>query len=72
MAPLLPPGQAEVALRDLDAAAAARLADQHATGLRAGDSLHLAVASRRGARMRTLDRRLAAAAEALGVSVALV
>ena len=55
-----------------DFRAAARLADQHATGLRAGDALHLAVASRHGARVRTLDRGLAAAAEALGVSVALV
>jgi predicted nucleic acid-binding protein len=55
-----------------DFRAAARLADQHATGLRAGDALHLAVASRHGARVRTLERGLAAAAEALGVSVARV
>ena len=55
-----------------DFRAAARLADQHATGLRAGDALHLAVASRRGARVRTLDQGLAAAAEVLGVSAELL
>lgn len=51
---------------------AARLADQHVTGLRAGDALHVAVAANRGARIRTLDSGLAEAAEALGVSASLI
>jgi uncharacterized protein len=51
---------------------AARFADQHSTGLRAGDALHLAVAANHGARIRALDKGLVAAAEALGVSAALI
>ncbi len=51
---------------------AARFADQYRTGLRAGDALHLAIAGNHGARLRTLDHRLATAAEALGVSAALL
>ena len=47
--------------------AAARYADQHRTGLRAGDSLHLAASASVGARLVTLDRALAKAATALGV-----
>lgn len=47
---------------------AARFADQHRTGLRAGDALHLAIASAHGAGLVTLDRKLARAARALGVS----
>jgi predicted nucleic acid-binding protein len=46
---------------------AAKLADQHALGLRAGDALHLATASEHGATVYTLDRRLAEAGPALGV-----
>ncbi len=46
---------------------AARFADQHQLGLRAGDALHLAIASERGATVCTLDRRLAEAGPALGV-----
>lgn len=42
------------------------------TGLRAGDALHLAIAGNHGTRIRTLDHRLATAAEALGVSAALL
>lgn len=38
---------------------AAKFADQHALGLRAGDTLHLAVASEHGAVTHTLDRWLA-------------
>ncbi len=45
---------------------AARLADHHALGLRAGDALHLAIASDLGAVLVTLDRRLAEAGLALG------
>jgi uncharacterized protein len=52
--------------------AAARFADQHALGLRAGDALHLAVASGQGATMITLDRRLSIAGPALGVPAELL
>lgn len=47
--------------------AAARFADQHALGLRAGDALHLAIASEHGATVYTLDQRLADAGPALGI-----
>lgn len=47
--------------------AAAKFVDQHALGLRAGDALHLAIASEHGATVHTLDRRLAEAGPALGV-----
>lgn len=50
---------------------AARFADQHMTGLRSGDALHLAVASEHGATLYSLDRQLVSAAEALGVSAVL-
>lgn len=49
---------------------AARVADQFALGLRAGDALHLAVAANHGSTVVTLDKRLATAATALGVSPA--
>ncbi|MDX2209033.1 MAG: type II toxin-antitoxin system VapC family toxin [Sphingopyxis sp.] len=52
--------------------AAARFADQHNLGLRAGDALHLAVASVHGAKVHTLDQRLADAGPALGVPVHLL
>ncbi len=52
--------------------AAAKFADQHALGLRAGDALHLATASEHGATLCTLDQRLAAAGPALGVSTRLM
>jgi predicted nucleic acid-binding protein len=47
--------------------AAARFADQHTLGLRAGDALHLATASEHGATVYTLDQRLAEAGPVLGV-----
>jgi hypothetical protein len=47
--------------------AAARFADQHRLGLRAGDALHLAICADLGAELCTLDRRLAEAGPALGV-----
>lgn len=47
---------------------AARFADQHAIGLRAGDALHLAVCADHGATLCTLDRRLAEAAPFVGVA----
>jgi uncharacterized protein len=46
---------------------AARFAEDYATGLRAGDALHLAIASEHGALLHTLDERLAAAGPRLGV-----
>jgi len=48
--------------------AAAKFTDQHVLGLRAGDALHLAVASEQGATVHTLDQRLAEAGPPLGVS----
>lgn len=47
--------------------AAAKFADQHTLGLRAGDALHLATASEHGATVHTLDQRLAEAGPMLGV-----
>ena len=51
---------------------AGRFADQHQLGLRAGDALHLAIASDHGARVNTLDRKLAEAGPALGVPTQLL
>lgn len=52
--------------------AAARLADQHALGLRAGDALHLAICADQGAALCTLDRRLSDAGSALGIKTMLL
>ena len=52
--------------------AAARMTDQHALGLRAGDALHLAIAADHGATVQTLDRRIAEAAPTLGIPARLV
>jgi uncharacterized protein len=49
---------------------AARIADQHELGVKAGDALHLAVASQAGLTLATLDRKMASAATTLGTSVA--
>jgi predicted nucleic acid-binding protein len=51
---------------------AARFADQHTLGLRAGDALHLAICADHGATLCTLDRRLGEAGEALGVKTTLL
>jgi hypothetical protein len=51
---------------------AARYADNFALGLRAGDALHLAIASGYGAALHTLDKRLAAAGPPLGVRTVLL
>lgn len=51
---------------------AALFADQYTLNLRAGDALHLAIAAGRGATLCTLDRRLAEAGTALGVSTLLL
>jgi len=61
-----------LAASSTDFRVAARFADQHKTGLRAGDALHLAIASAHGAAVVTLDRTLAKAARALGVSCRLL
>lgn len=51
---------------------AAHFAEHHDLGLRAGDALHLAIAGGHGATLVTLDKRMAAAGEALGVSTRLL
>jgi uncharacterized protein len=51
---------------------AARFADQHAFGLRAGGSLHLAISADHGAMLCTLDRRLSEAGSALAVGTVLL
>lgn len=51
---------------------AARFADQHVLGLRAGDALHLAIASEHGVTLHTLDQRLAEAGPSLGVPTQLL
>jgi len=52
--------------------AAARLANQHALGLRAGDALHLAICADHGATLCTLDRRLDDAGSARGIKTMLL
>ena len=51
---------------------AAALVDNHATGLRAGDALHLAIAGRNGAILHTLDHALARAGQSLGLATHLL
>ena len=51
---------------------AARFVDQHTLGLRAGDALHLAVASEHGATVHTLDQRLSEAGPVVGVPTQLL
>lgn len=62
-------------LLDVEAAAfetAAVFASRSDLGLRAGDALHLAVASAQGATLVTLDSRMAKAAPAVGVPLAVI
>ncbi|GLS42108.1 type II toxin-antitoxin system VapC family toxin [Methylobacterium brachythecii] len=47
--------------------AAAKFADQHTLGLRAGDAPHVAIASEHGATVCTLDQKLAGAGPFIGV-----
>ena len=47
--------------------AAARIADQHALGLRAGDALHLAIAKERGVTVCSFDHRIIEAGPALAI-----
>lgn len=51
---------------------AAKFVDQHMLGLRAGDALHLAIASEHGATVHTFDQRLAEAGPILGVPTQLL
>ena len=51
---------------------AARFADRHELGLRAGDALHLAICADHGATLCTLDRRLGEAGATLGVKTMLL
>ena len=51
---------------------AARFATKHRLGLRAADSLHLAIAEEQGATLCTLDKRLSVAGKALGVATRLI
>lgn len=51
---------------------AAKFADHHTLGLRAGDALHLATASEYGATVHTLDQKLAEAGPTLGVPTQLL
>lgn len=48
---------------------AARFCDRHESGLRAGDALHLAIASLGGHLLATLDQAMANAAVQIGVGV---
>ena len=51
---------------------AARIADQHRLGLRAGDALHLAVASDDGATLCTLDGRMSEGGLSIGIPTLLL
>ncbi|OOC08929.1 MULTISPECIES: type II toxin-antitoxin system VapC family toxin [Thioalkalivibrio] len=70
-------GLREASLSNLSVAAtdyaiAAHFADQHDSGLRAGDALHLAIAYNHGLELCSLDKVLVAAAEPLGVNARLL
>jgi predicted nucleic acid-binding protein len=51
---------------------AARLADRHPLGLRAGDALHLAIAIESDATLCTLDKRLSESGQAIGAETLLL
>lgn len=51
---------------------AARLADQHPLGLRAGEALHLAISVENAAVLCTLDKRLSEAGQAIGAKTLLL
>ncbi len=51
---------------------AARFADHHELTLRAGDALHLAISADHGAKLCTLDQRMAQAGPVLGVPTELL
>jgi uncharacterized protein len=57
-----------VGVTDANFAAAARFCDSAALKLRAGDALHLAIASAHGLSLATLDRQMAEAGPQIGVA----
>jgi len=61
-----------VSVEEADFALAARLVADPASGLRAGDALHLAMAARQGLALVTLDSLLAKAALRFGVQAQLL
>ncbi len=62
----------ESQILSIDFTIAARWCALHETGLRAGDALHLAIASRNEVTLCTLDKRLHEAGKMLGVQTLLV
>ena len=63
---------AVLAISDIHFRTAARFADQHGLGLRAGDALHLAICADHGATRSTLDRRQSEAGSVLGMTTTLL
>ena len=61
-----------LAVSAMDYRIAAHFADDHASGLRAGDALHLAIAYNHGVELCSLDKTLVAAAEPMGVNATLL
>ncbi|WP_018140876.1 type II toxin-antitoxin system VapC family toxin [Thioalkalivibrio sp. ALJ7] len=59
-------------ISSIDYHTAAHFADDHASGLRAGDALHLAIAYNHGVALCSLDETLVAAAEPMGVNATLL
>ena len=59
-------------ITDIHFRTAARFADQHGLGLRAGDALHLAICADHGATLYTLDRGLSEAGSVLGMTTTLL
>ncbi|WP_018876416.1 type II toxin-antitoxin system VapC family toxin [Thioalkalivibrio sp. ALE31] len=59
-------------ISSIDYHTAALFADDHASGLRAGDALHLAIAYNHGVELCSLDKTLVAAAEPMGVNATLL
>ena len=59
-----------VSLADFEAAV--RIADDHASRLRSGDALHLAIASNHDATLCTRDRQFAEGGTAIGLAITLI
>lgn len=66
------PNLRHFAIHDDDHRFAAALLDGWRTALRAGDSLHLSIASARGAKVYTLDRGMERAGQLLRIAVTLL
>jgi predicted nucleic acid-binding protein len=69
---LICPNGLQIAVTNADHIYAAKLLHGWRSSLRAGDSLHLAIAAKRGASIYTLDRGMNKAGNALGISVVLL